>query len=105
VWAAYERCAARLREGTSDALVRRCDGGDFPMQELMGPHPGVHSVTYLFEDRLLFVGMCGPRFELYVALPGKMSVREGLNLCSQLVLKLKADERDLFFSTPWHYNL
>mmetsp|Transcript_13343 Transcript_13343/g.29419 ORF Transcript_13343/g.29419 Transcript_13343/m.29419 type:complete len:788 (-) Transcript_13343:189-2552(-) len=111
IWGAYERCAARLRVGSSDVVFREAleskgdatDVNRLTVQELMGLHPGVHSVTYIFEDgaKHLVVGMCGPRFELYACLPGKLSVREGLNLCSQLVFRLKADERDLFFVTPY----
>ncbi len=113
----YQRLSLRLRLGSAsvettmdalDAIMDKMDdrGSNVsPIQTLLELPPMLHSLTYVQEDKWLFIGLNGKFFELYATLPASIPTKTGTAYCARLVRRLMGDERSLFLSNPitWEF--
>ena len=75
---------------------------DCPVMGLMDSPPNVHGVTYIAEEKEIFLAMNGRDFELYmvVSTGTGISIKQAAALGAKLVRQLMSDEKQLFLCAP-----
>jgi hypothetical protein len=75
---------------------------DCPVMGLMESPPNVHGVTYIAEEKEIYLGMNGRDFELYmvVSTGNGIAIKQAAALGAKLVRQFMSDEKQLFLSSP-----
>ena len=124
VWQTYEKLCLRMRLGAAstastwgkyDEILKDCQTGernkatDVPRlqsvsasvgMELTESVPQAHGMTYVIEEKLLFLAMNGKGFELYAIFPSSVPIQDATTSAATLARALVAESGKLFLTEP-----
>ena len=68
--------------------------------ELTESVPQAHGMTYVIEEKLLFLAMNGKGFELYAIFPSSVPIQDATTSAATLARALVAESGKLFLTEP-----